>query len=122
MSDTPETEIAKLRAIFPKILEALQSGFCSADCSLEFLSSIPKEVELVRKRLECERDGWKAKFIRQNKDLGCEMMDPNGTIWDHTKKVQQELNELIAAASTLKQAKGRLHTQQAATKLFNLLP
>jgi len=98
MSDTPETEIAKLRAIFPKILEALQSGFCSADCSLEFLSSIPKEVELVRKKLECERDGWKAKFIQQNKDLGCEMMDPDGTIWDYAKKLQAKLDEAREAA------------------------
>ena len=33
--------------------------------------------------LERERDEWKAKYIQQNKDLGCEQMDPNGTIWDH---------------------------------------
>lgn len=38
-----------------------------------------------------QRDEWKAKFIQQNKDLGCEMMDPNGTIWDYAKKLQTEL-------------------------------
>ena len=38
-----------------------------------------------------ERDEWKAKYIQQNKDLGCEQMDPNGTIWDYAKKVQREL-------------------------------
>ena len=38
-----------------------------------------------------ERDEWKAKYIQQNKDLGCEMMDPNGTIWDYAKKGQREL-------------------------------
>lgn len=38
-----------------------------------------------------ERDEWKAKYIQQNKDLGCEMMDPNGTIWDYAKKLQTEL-------------------------------
>lgn len=38
-----------------------------------------------------QRDEWKAKFIQQNKDLGCEMMDPNGTIWDHAKKLQAKL-------------------------------
>jgi len=38
-----------------------------------------------------ERDEWKAKYIQQNKDLGCEMMDPNGTIWDYAKWVQSEL-------------------------------
>jgi len=38
-----------------------------------------------------QRDEWKAKFIQQNKDLGCEMMDPNGTIWDYAKKLQTQL-------------------------------
>ena len=33
----------------------------------------------IGKKLERERDEWKAKYIQQNKDLGCEMMDPNGT-------------------------------------------
>ena len=40
-----------------------------------------------------QRDEWKAKYIKQNKDLGCEMMDPNGTIWDYAKKLQAELDE-----------------------------
>jgi hypothetical protein len=40
-----------------------------------------------------QRDEWKAKYIQQNKDLGCEMMDPNGTIWDYAKKLQAELDE-----------------------------
>jgi len=38
-----------------------------------------------------QRDEWKAKYIQQNLDLGCELMDPNGTIWDHAEKVQSEL-------------------------------
>lgn len=46
-------------------------------------------VELLT-GLERERDEWKAKFIQQNKDLGCEMMDPGGTIWDHAKKLQDD--------------------------------
>ena len=44
------------------------------------------------RRLERERDEWKAKYIKQNKDLGCEMMDPNGTIWDYAKKLERERN------------------------------
>jgi hypothetical protein len=42
------------------------------------------------RRLERERDEWKAKFIKQNKDLGCEMMDPAGTIWDYASGLQRE--------------------------------
>jgi hypothetical protein len=44
---TLERENARLRAIFPKILEALQSGACSPDCSIEFMQQIPNEVRLV---------------------------------------------------------------------------
>ena len=45
--------------------------------------------ELLNK-LERESDEWKAKFINQNKDLGCEMMDPAGTIWDFASGLQRE--------------------------------
>jgi hypothetical protein len=40
--------------------------------------------------LRRERDEWKAKFIQQNKDLGCEMMDPAGSIWDYACGLQRE--------------------------------
>jgi len=51
-------------------------------------------INLLTYRLNAvitERDEWKAKFIQQNKDLGCEMMDPNGTIWDYAKKLQKDI-------------------------------
>jgi hypothetical protein len=54
-----ERERDDLRAIFPKILEALESGACAATCSVDFLREIPREVKLVRQRLERERDEWK---------------------------------------------------------------
>lgn len=44
---------------------------------------------------------WKSKFIQQNKDLGCEQMDPNGTIWDHAKKLQEENKRLREALENL---------------------
>lgn len=49
-----ERERDELRAIFPKILEALESGACAATCSVDFLREIPREVRLVRQRLERE--------------------------------------------------------------------
>jgi hypothetical protein len=51
-----------------------------------------------------ERDEWKAKFIQQNKDLGCELMDPNGTIWDYAKKVQ---SEILTVTKVLDEARGQ---------------
>jgi len=47
-----ERERDDLREIFPKILEALESGACAATCSVDFLREIPREVKLVRQRLE----------------------------------------------------------------------
>ena len=55
-----------------------------------------------------ERDEWKAKYIQQNKDLGCEMMDPNGTIWDYAKKVQRELTVVTKQRDQLE---GRLRVE-----------
>lgn len=44
-----ERERDDLRAIFPKVLEALESGACAATCSVDFLREIPREVRLVRR-------------------------------------------------------------------------
>jgi len=57
------------------------------------------DIDFARK-LERERDEWKAKYIQQNKDLGCELRDPNGTIWDHAKTLQRELDEAREALRT----------------------
>lgn len=46
------------------------------------------------KRVVEERDAWKEKYLQQNRDLGCELRDPNGTIWDHCKLVMAERDEL----------------------------
>lgn len=66
-TDTPETD------------EALSTAECESDLVIKM------------RRMERERNEWKEKYIQQNKDLGCEMMDPDGTIWDYAKKVQSEI-------------------------------
>jgi len=48
--------------------------------------------EKTMAKLERERDEWKAKYIQQNKDLGHELRDPNGTIWSECKRLQTELD------------------------------
>jgi chromosome segregation ATPase len=57
--------------------------------------------EKTMEKLERERDEWKAKYIQQNKDLGCEQMDPNGTIWDYAKTLQRERDEVRKWSSKL---------------------
>ena len=44
--------------------------------------------------IERQRNEWKQKYTQQNKDLGCEQMDPDGTIWDYAKKVQTDLSAM----------------------------
>ena len=68
---------------------------------------ITSEIKTVTK----QRDEWKAKFIQQNKDLGCEMMDPNGTIWDYAKKLQNELPVVTEQRDRLAEALRQLATQ-----------
>jgi hypothetical protein len=53
---TLERENNELRAIFPKILQALESGACTEDCSIEFLKHIPTEVASVTNRLRKENN------------------------------------------------------------------
>ena len=72
--------------------------------SVNGVSSLAKDRDQFRARLReeqqlhvqtlNERDEWKAKYIQQNKDLGCEMMDPNGTIWDYAKKLQKDIEAI----------------------------
>lgn len=66
---SPSLEVDRLRAIFPKILESLQSGGCSPDCSVEFMEMIPNEVALAMAKMKRERDKWKAECKRQWKHL-----------------------------------------------------
>jgi hypothetical protein len=56
-------------------------------------SVLAAKLTIKCESLERERDEWKAKYIQQNKDLGCEQMDPNGTIWDYAKTLQRERDE-----------------------------
>lgn len=63
----------------------------------DFARQLERELTSVRH----DRDEWKAKFVQQNKDLGCEMMDPNGTIWEHAAKVQQQRDKLAEALREL---------------------
>lgn len=77
---TPETDAAW--ACFKGYMEPLQ------------------DVQDLSRKLERERDEWKAKYIQQNKDLGCELRDPNGTIWDYAKTLQRERDEAREALKT----------------------
>jgi hypothetical protein len=67
-TDSQSSEVVRLRSIFPKILEALQSGACSSDCSVEFMEMIPNEVAMVLKKIKRERDLYKA-WARKFRDL-----------------------------------------------------
>jgi len=81
MSDTPETDA--LTAADQHHLE--DDNF--------FPATVYWRMCDMARTLERERDEWKAKYIQQNKDLGCELRDPNGTIWDHAKTLQRERDE-----------------------------
>jgi len=70
--------------------------------------------EKTMAKLERERDEWKAKYIQQNKDLGHELRDPNGTIWSECKRLQTELDAVTKQRDGLRSgidyASDQLHT------------
>jgi hypothetical protein len=78
-------------------------------------------AEFARK-LERERDEWKAKFLQQNKDLGCELRDPNGTIWSHAATVERERDEAIKAIKSAKAYKRVLKNENARLRRMLNLP
>jgi chromosome segregation ATPase len=85
MSDTPRTDA--------------QAPWIESP-GLDFARQLERELAAVRH----ERDEWKAKYVQQNKDLGCEMMDPNGTIWEHAAKIQQQRDRLERELADLKES------------------
>ena len=60
-----------------------------------------------------QRDEWKSKYIQQNKDLGCEQMDPDGTIWDYAKKVQTDLSSITEQRDRLAEALKEIYNVSA---------
>ena len=93
-----ERELAAIRA---ELSETQKDFMCLAEL-LDGHDATECRMNLVR--LKEQRDEWKAKYIQQNKDLGCEMMDPNGTIWDYAKKVQLELTAMTQQRDELAKA------------------
>jgi hypothetical protein len=51
-----------------------------------------------------QRDQWKEKYIQQNKDLGHELRDPNGTIWGECKRLQTQLAAVTEQRDMLAEA------------------
>jgi FtsZ-binding cell division protein ZapB len=57
-------------------------------------------------RCELERELVAAKdaLLKAHKDYGCELRDPNGTIWEHAAKVQQQRDRLERELLDLKES------------------
>jgi hypothetical protein len=71
-------------------LESVTKQRDEVRADLEFRRGLFQVQEQQLNDVRAERDEWKAKHIQQNKDLGCEMMDPSGTIWDYASATQRE--------------------------------
>jgi len=72
-------------------------------------------AQLLSVRVGEQRDEWKAKYIQQNKDLGHELRDPNGTIWSECKRLQTELATVIAQRDRLAEEITQIKSQLTQT-------
>lgn len=117
---TPETDEQRKidngdTAPLLEFAEGLESERDELRADLEFRRGLFKLQEEQLNEVRAERDEWKAKFIQQNKDLGCEMMDPGGTIWDYAKNLQKDneaLKEQLDAAIMLGKMQERRHQRE----------
>jgi len=87
MKDTPTPRTDQKHEV---ICESWSNSVSSFPEMTEFARQLERELTAMTE----QRDEWKAKYIQQNKDLGCEMMDPNGTIWDYAKKMQLQVTAM----------------------------
>ena len=78
---TPETDAAE----FPCMT------WPSQEHPMVVKADYARKLERERDEARGQRDEWKSKFIQQNKVLGYELRDPNGTIWSECKRLQSEL-------------------------------
>ena len=115
-----------LKDIFPRILIALQSGNCAADCSVDFLQEIPKEVRLVRERLQRERDearGQLSAAKREAEYLATSIhrseysnVAPNWGLCDSVAGVISQIDNMYAGVRAQRdEAREKLKAQRAET-------
>lgn len=74
-------------------------------------------------RLERERDEAREALRQAHKDYGCELRDPNGTIWEHAAKLQEQLAAAKQELSDLSHAMGQLLSSERhlSASLLNLI-
>jgi septal ring factor EnvC (AmiA/AmiB activator) len=101
----------KIESAYKKMMEDWEmSGEMIAYCMKDKALEIERELTAVTE----QRDQWKDKYIQQNKDLGHELRDPNGTIWSECKRLQTELDAVTEQRDGLRSgidyASDQLHT------------
>jgi hypothetical protein len=94
---------------------------------------LPKDIEVLREAnaalaqevcdLRQQRDEAREALRQAHKDYGCELRDPNGTIWEHAAKLQDQLAAAKQELSDLSHAMGQLLSSERAlsASLLNLI-
>jgi len=134
-AEKAETEVARLRALFPIICEALGNGSCcTPDVGVDFLEYIPGEVKSVVARLRAELAEWSRlkawggtpemvhKFIKgqQNRIHYCQDLETElaaaSQAYDCTMAIHGTVLDDLAAerekVRVLRDALERRHTEQ----------
>lgn len=93
-SDTPRTDVGVF-TVKDTRMEIMRDDRQLVDAFL--CRTIERELTAVTE----QRDQWKDKYLQQNKDLGYELRDPNGTIWSECKRLQTELTAARAEIERL---------------------
>jgi len=96
------TQANKLRTELAEAKE-MMGGWCAELAeSKEEVSALQKYVDIAQE-LGTELAEAKKKFKDLDNELMCELRDPAGTIWEHAKKQQDELDALRKMETALAQ-------------------
>jgi hypothetical protein len=73
--------------------------------TLDFACTLERELAEAK----ADAASWKKKFKDLDHSLMCELRDPNGTIWECAKALQDERDQLRASVAELEQDKAVLN-------------
>ena len=110
-----ESEVQVSETDTPRVdCQSVYNADCEQWVNINFARQLERELAAMTK----ERDALKANILQIHKDLGCEMRDPNGTIWQHCAEVTKERDQLKARVEELER-EGEWHPVSDKPKVFD---
>jgi len=100
--ETAVMEIAEWRTVFGDIADAASKWDAMNAQIAELCGTDNYLLAVDLDKANAEIAAMKKKFFDLNREYGCELRDPNGTIWEHAATVTKELDQARLDIAALK--------------------